>query len=232
MPPDRRGTHHGPPGHAHDIERGRAGAPSAAGPAVRTAPGPPGRTAGEQHRTGRLRRPAASTAGRHPARRRTVRAHRGRATVTDETVDVCVIGSGASGAIAAHFLCRQGHSVLILEEGGRVTPGDSLRGLEKTWQPALTPSPDGGLADSGRPWTAQALGGGMTLFGGIMFRYRKVDFDAGKYMSTDALDPRWPLSYHDLRPYYEEVERLVGVARADHADPLDPGSGPPRRGVR
>ncbi|KXK61126.1 hypothetical protein AWW66_15205 [Micromonospora rosaria] len=45
-------------------------------------------------------------------------------------------------------------------------------------------------------------------------------------MSTDALDPRWPLSYHDLRPYYEEVERLVGVARADHADPLDPGSGP------
>ncbi|WP_434740923.1 FAD-dependent oxidoreductase [Micromonospora sp. SH-82] len=144
----------------------------------------------------------------------------------DDAVDVCIVGSGAGGAVAAHFLSRQGYSVLVLEEGGRVGPGDSLKRLEKMWQPALRPHPDGGLTNSGRPWTAQALGGGTTLFGGIMFRYRIVDFDAGKHMSSDALDPGWPISYRDLHPYYEAVERLVGVARADHADPMDPGSGP------
>ena len=31
--------------------------------------------------------------------------------------DVCVIGSGASGAVAAHDLAKEGLSVVVVEEG-------------------------------------------------------------------------------------------------------------------
>jgi len=41
---------------------------------------------------------------------------------TDDTWDVVVIGGGPSGATAAQELARQGHSVLLLDRGGRVKP--------------------------------------------------------------------------------------------------------------
>ncbi|MEU8119530.1 GMC family oxidoreductase [Spirillospora sp. NPDC049024] len=68
----------------------------------------------------------------------------------------------------------------------------------------------------------------MRLFAGIGFRFREVDFDARAHVAADALDPRWPIGYADLRPGYEETEDLFGVARAHEADPLDPPSAPPR----
>lgn len=37
------------------------------------------------------------------------------------TVGVCVIGSGAGGAVAAHTLAAAGHQVLVVEEGGHYT---------------------------------------------------------------------------------------------------------------
>ena len=41
---------------------------------------------------------------------------------TLETFDVVVVGGGPSGATAAHELAKQGHSVLLLDRGGRVKP--------------------------------------------------------------------------------------------------------------
>ncbi|WP_291012688.1 geranylgeranyl diphosphate reductase [Hydrogenophaga sp.] len=41
---------------------------------------------------------------------------------TQETFDVVVIGGGPSGATAAHELAKQGHSVLLLDRGGRIKP--------------------------------------------------------------------------------------------------------------
>lgn len=98
--------------------------------------------------------------------------------------------------------------------------------LEGTWEPALVQASNGSLAPTGRPWTARALGGGMTLFGGIMFRYRRVDFDARPYAAPDALDPQWPIRYDHLEPYYDQVERIVGVARAAGVDPTEPSGAP------
>src|SRR4051812_30519842 len=41
-----------------------------------------------------------------------------------ETVDFVVVGSGAAGGIMARELSRAGHSVVVMEQGPRMTPGD------------------------------------------------------------------------------------------------------------
>lgn len=144
------------------------------------------------------------------------------------STDVCVIGSGPGGAVTAHLLARSGLRVLLLEEGDRIGPGATLDALEPGWEPALVRTGRRRTVPLGRPWSARGLGGGMGLFAGIGFRLRHVDFDARKHVADDALDPRWPLAYADLREHYDEVEGLLGVARARGADPLEPdGAGPP-----
>lgn len=140
--------------------------------------------------------------------------------------DACVIGSGAAGAVAAYTMARRGLRVLVLEEGDR-TPAhqdftQSQRGRELAYAPAL-PGPTRRV---GVPWSARALGGGTAFYAAISLRYRERDFDAGAHVSPDALDPRWPIGYQDLRADYDEIERLIGVARRTGADPTEPPSPP------
>ncbi|MFI6905974.1 FAD-dependent oxidoreductase [Nonomuraea sp. NPDC050394] len=148
------------------------------------------------------------------------------ASAVYRSADVCVIGSGPGGAVTAHLLARRGLRVLLLEEGDRVGPGATLEALEPGWEPALARVGRRRPALVGRPWSARALGGGMGLFAGIGFRLRHVDFDAREHVADDALDPRWPIAYADLREHYDEMERLLGVARTRGADPLEPDGAP------
>jgi paromamine 6'-oxidase/6'''-hydroxyneomycin C oxidase/2'-deamino-2'-hydroxyparomamine 6'-oxidase len=137
-----------------------------------------------------------------------------------------VVGSGAAGAVAAYTMARRGLRVLVLEEGDR-TPAhqdfkESQRGRELAYAPALP----GSAGRVGVPWSARALGGGTAFYAAISLRYRERDFDASDHVSPDALDPRWPIGYQDLRADYDEIERLVGVARRTGADPTEPPSPP------
>ena len=143
-----------------------------------------------------------------------------------ESFDVCVVGSGASGAIAAQEIASSGLRVLVLEQGRALDPGESLPEVESAWENALVPTPGGPLRPFGRPWSASAIGGGMALYAGISFRLRGVDMDARAHVASDALDPAWPIGYEELRPYYDRIERCIGVSRAPGADPLEP-PGPP-----
>src|SRR5438045_8439791 len=43
---------------------------------------------------------------------------------TNETVDFIIVGSGASGGIMARELSRAGNSVVVMEQGPRMAPGD------------------------------------------------------------------------------------------------------------
>ncbi|KPH97995.1 GMC oxidoreductase [Actinobacteria bacterium OK074] len=139
-----------------------------------------------------------------------------------ESFDVCVVGSGASGSAAAQEIASTGLRVLVLEQGRTLIPGESLTGVESAWESALVPTPGGALRPFGRPWSASAVGGGMALYAGISFRLRQVDLDARAHVAPDALDPAWPIGYADLRPYYDRVERCIGVSRQSGADPLEP----------
>lgn len=72
-------------------------------------------------------------------------------------------------------------------------------------------------------YTAQVVGGGTQLYGGVSFRFSPLDFTLATFNAdrTDIqADPNgdvvrearnWPITYDDLEPYYTKTEELVGI---------------------
>jgi choline dehydrogenase-like flavoprotein len=72
-------------------------------------------------------------------------------------------------------------------------------------------------------YTAQVVGGGTQLYGGVSLRFtpddlRLASFNAGRTdlrndpngeVQREARD--WPVSYDELEPFYSEAERVVGI---------------------
>jgi len=73
-------------------------------------------------------------------------------------------------------------------------------------------------------YTAQVVGGGTQLYGGVSLRYSPLDFKLRSFneaRSDLAADPDgdirreardWPITYDDLEPYYCMAEKLVGIS--------------------
>ncbi len=150
--------------------------------------------------------------------------------------DVVVIGSGASGGMAAWNLTRQGVKVLLLDAGGKfdrsnfwthVPPYEwrarQARGehppqffLSTKEQPYITPP--GMPFDLVRVW---GLGGKTNVWGRVSLRYSDLDFKAAE---RDGIGISWPISYKDLAPYYDKVDQLIGVCGGDDDSEVLPGS--------
>jgi len=72
-------------------------------------------------------------------------------------------------------------------------------------------------------YTAQVVGGGTQLYGGVSLRFTPTDLRLGSFNASrsnlpndpENLIPReardWPYSYEDLEPYYCEAEQLIGL---------------------
>ena len=71
-------------------------------------------------------------------------------------------------------------------------------------------------------YTAQVIGGGTQLYGGVQLRFTEDDFRLAsvtggrQFAGNPAADPEvsildWPFTYQDLEPFYEKTERLIGV---------------------
>jgi len=133
-----------------------------------------------------------------------------------ERADVCIVGAGPAGALAAHRLAERGRDVVVLEAGDRFDFEDRKERMERAIRPGHGPlsvwemgGPRDAFASEGE-WfyplnAARVKGvGGTTLhWQGMVMRFHESDFEA------------WPIDYADLRPYYAEVERAFGVAGAD-----------------
>jgi choline dehydrogenase-like flavoprotein len=147
--------------------------------------------------------------------------------------DVIVVGSGAGGATAAYALTGHGLKVLLLEAGrmldpakdfkthampydlpfrGRGKPGeyDGLWKInEYTAHLYTNPRKDTYNSDPEFHWTRlRAVGGQTNTWGRACFRHGPMDF---KTKTMQGFGEDWPFSYEDLAPYYDKVERLVGV---------------------
>jgi choline dehydrogenase-like flavoprotein len=137
--------------------------------------------------------------------------------------DVIIIGSGAGGATLAHTLAPAGLRILILERGDYVPREKSnwsssavnlagrYRAQEK-WR-----ARDGSVLE---PHTYYNVGGNTKFFGAALFRLREADF--GEIRHGGGISPAWPLSYSDLRPYYDRAEKLFQVHGERGVDPTEP----------
>ena len=147
--------------------------------------------------------------------------------------DVCVIGAGPAGALCAHRLAARGHSVVVLEAGPRFESNREQR-MEAFIRPegdALDVWGMGGTRDGFSSTGKRAyplnharvkgVGGATLHWQGMVMRLHETDFARRTH---DGYGADWPLSYHDLRPYYAQAERALGVAGA-----ADNPFSPPRK---
>jgi len=147
--------------------------------------------------------------------------------------DVCIIGSGAGGGPIAYSLAKAGFSVLVLEKGPwlkeqHFTKDELACCRRKVYSPELKDeqhvieeSDDAGAwqatatAQSGWDfWNGNCVGGSSNFMSGYFHRLKPVDFKLkstfGAIEGANVVD--WPIDYADLEPYYDRVERLVGVS--------------------
>jgi choline dehydrogenase-like flavoprotein len=136
--------------------------------------------------------------------------------------DICVIGCGASGAIAVAEFVKVGLKVVVLEQGPFVTPEISYDDILRSSEPAYVRQINGCWGLTGYPWTTCNVGGGTVFYGGASFRYREIDFDVTNYLNDTDIPITWPYSYTELAPYYDEVETILGVAGCPEKDPTSP----------
>jgi choline dehydrogenase-like flavoprotein len=145
--------------------------------------------------------------------------------------DVCIVGSGAGGGMAAYMLTQAGADVVLVEAGQMWDntkdsamlrwPYDSPhRGASTHDHPfGELDGCIGGWEIDGEPyttapgtrfdwWRARMLGGRTNHWGRISLRFGPDDF---RRRTLDGLGDDWPIGYHDLAPYYDRVDRLVGI---------------------
>ncbi|WP_457750123.1 GMC family oxidoreductase [Sulfurimonas sp.] len=148
-------------------------------------------------------------------------------------VDVCIIGSGAGGSPVAYELANAGFSVVVLEKGQNYTERDFNKDeVAVTRRDMFTPplseqkhiineyNVDGsftrydGEASGWNFWNGSMVGGSSNLMSGYFHRLKPNDFKLksvyGEIKGANIVD--WAISYEDLEPYYDKVEKVVGVS--------------------
>ncbi len=149
--------------------------------------------------------------------------------------DVVVVGSGAGGAPVALTLARAGASVVVLERGPRYGREqflhDEVRIARRSFfVPSVDTDPHVLVEDGGAPertsdgWVASCVGGGTVHMSGFFYRFHPVDFRLRDLLGEvgGAEVANWPISYDELAPYYERVERELGVSGPTREGPFAP----------
>jgi choline dehydrogenase-like flavoprotein len=151
-----------------------------------------------------------------------------------ETVDFVVVGSGAAGGIIAKELSTKGYSVVVMEQGPRISPArfehDEFKvvfqnGMTNTAPVTWRETPaETAKVGNGQLLYARLVGGSSVHMTANFWRFRPIDFHEasklGPIAGTAFAD--WPITYEELEPYYTKVDWEIGVSG-------EPGFGDPPR---
>ena len=153
--------------------------------------------------------------------------------MAEQIYDAIIVGSGAGGGMATHQLANAGLKVALIEAGDFYDPADEEQRtqLRYPWESPrrgastrLRPFGDynsciGGWELDGEPytqkddtefmwWRGRMLGGRTNHWGRISLRFGPLDF---KRKDIDGLGDNWPIAYEDISPYYDKVDKLIGI---------------------
>ena len=154
--------------------------------------------------------------------------------------DAIVVGSGVAGGWAAKELTEKGLKTLMLERGRNVEHGDYPTEHKQVWElehrgrmtPAEIekdypvqarsrtisgPTKHFFVKDSEQPYIedkpfiwvrGDQVGGRSLIWGRGVPRWSPMDFEAPL---KDGVGIDWPIRYEDIEPWYDYVERFIGV---------------------
>jgi choline dehydrogenase-like flavoprotein len=149
--------------------------------------------------------------------------------------DVCIVGSGAGGGTTAQALTEAGADVVMLEGGpmwnsatdsqmmawnydsptrgwgGDRKPFGAFDGCIGGWEIPGEPYTVG--SGAWRWFRGRMLGGRTHHWGRISLRFGPDDF---KHHSVDGYGDNWPVTYDEMKPYYDKLDAFVGVFGSNH----------------
>ena len=154
--------------------------------------------------------------------------------------DAIIVGSGATGGWVAKVLSEAGMKTLAIEAGPKISEADFTEHLESYDLKYRGRSPEiarnrpiqsmkYACRESNYPWfvddilnpythpegmpfqwtRCRILGGRSLTWGRLSYRFAPLDF---RPTSHDGYGEDWPLTYEEIAPYYERVERYIGVS--------------------
>jgi choline dehydrogenase-like flavoprotein len=130
-----------------------------------------------------------------------------------DSFDVVVVGSGAGGGVVAAELAQRGRDVLLLETGPHVTAAEFTRWEAKAthdlWWPlrlAFQPNGEPVALLAGR-----CVGGTTTINTKVALRAHERDVAKWHPATGLTSGAGEPFAAADLQPYYDRVERVLGV---------------------
>lgn len=153
--------------------------------------------------------------------------------------DAIVIGSGITGGLAAKELCEKGFKTLLLERGRDVkhitgyttammAPWEfpnrlTITNEDRERNPVQSNKYDEGckqffVDDQKHPYVQDSpfwwvrgyqVGGRSLTWGRQCYRWSDLDFEAN---IKDGHGVDWPIRYKDIQPWYDYVEKYIGIS--------------------
>jgi choline dehydrogenase-like flavoprotein len=142
----------------------------------------------------------------------TVKVPRRRFSDTDE-VDFAVVGIGSAGGVLLQRLARAGFSVVGFEAGPfwdteRDWVSDESGSHKLYWNDLRITGGEHPLA-LGNNNSGKGVGGGSVHWAAFTPRFHPSDFEV---YTRDGVGADWPITYSEIEPYYELLEREIPVA--------------------
>lgn len=151
---------------------------------------------------------------------------------SSKVYDAIIVGSGAGGGMAANIMANSGMKIAVVEAGSYFDPKDpeTMTQLKWPWEsPRRGASTNRAFGEydmswgdwevDGEPyttkegtdfmwWRSRMLGGRTNHWGRISLRFGPDDF---KRRDIDGLGANWPISYDEVKPYYDKLDKMMGV---------------------